>query len=93
MIIINKSIKSPIKESVLNRLYCWHNNFATHPGSRCPFTDADWNNDKYKNSVILNNISTLIYGYINEHQKETDFKEKFDEFICGLIDEVNRLFV
>lgn len=93
MLFITNLTISPTKDTVLRYLYGWCDNSTICSGSRWFFTDLDWENDKYKNSIILNNIQTLIYGYINEHQREKDYKETFYKFILDLIDEVNRLFV
>lgn len=92
MSIISNLIASPIKEAVLHRLYSWNDDFTIRQGTRALFTDADWEDDKYKNSVILNNISTLINGYIKEHESEDDFKSQFHNFIYGLIDEIELLY-
>lgn len=90
---MNKPIKSPTKYNVMRRLYSWRDDFVICSGHPMYFSSADWENDKYKNSIILNNIDTLIWGYIQEHQGESDFEQNFNKFILDLIEEVDRQFV
>lgn len=92
MSIISNLIASPTKEAALRSLYGWDDDFTIRQGTRWFFADADWKNDKYKNSIILNNIQTLINGYIQEHESEDDFKSQFHNFIYGLIDEIELLY-
>ena len=90
---MNNLIKSPYKHNAMRRLYSWRDGFVIRSGYPMYFSSDDWKNDKYKDSIILNNIDTLICGYIQEHQGESDFEQKYNKFIIDLIDEVDKLFI
>lgn len=48
--------------------------------------------DKYKDSIILNNIDCIVYAFIHQHKYDDNISEQVDDFIKALIDELGQLY-